>query len=63
MSKKDFERLAAAMRDARERVAAEPCGLLGALDKVIEELAYACSMSNERFDKARFLAACQYGRE
>ena len=63
MSKKHFEALAAAMRDARVRVAAEPCGLLGAVDKVVEEVAAACAASNPRFDKGRFLAACGYGEQ
>lgn len=56
MSKKDFEALAALVRESRKNglFAGEP-----AADSFAEDLADTLSPSNERFDRERFLLACK----
>ena len=62
MTKIDFERLAAAFRENLDTLAAagDTGGVL-ALTRGAEAVAGVCAASNDRFDRARFLAACGIG--
>jgi len=57
MSRKDYVKIAEAVRIARDRVKNEPCGINGAVDKVLEELVRVLNADNERFDAGRFARA------
>lgn len=62
MTKKDYEAIARALKDAREAI--EPdgrafdVGYLTASDNAATALASALAHDSPRFDRARFLRAC-----
>jgi hypothetical protein len=59
MTRKDFEAIAKAVRNATdEAVACEMGDELTGINMVVRHLAIMCAESNERFDKDRFLRAC-----
>jgi len=53
MSRRDFELIAAAIRDGREHFASK-----GAHARFAAEMADALAATNGRFDRARFVGAC-----
>jgi hypothetical protein len=56
MAKKDFEAIAAVIRDVRENVdCSSYSDVSGAIAKRISDV---CAENNERFDRRRFLRAC-----
>jgi hypothetical protein len=55
MSRKDYELIAAAIRDVR---ASHPAYVEGA-DAVAAKLAHALQCREPRFDRSRFIAACR----
>lgn len=60
MTHKDYERIAAEFRNAREVWAPEPDGDLDfAAQDLAERLAAAFAEDNPRFNRDRFLAACR----
>ena len=61
MTRKDFEAIAAAVREMRHdepRERDKLTGHRGAVYKLAEKLADVCAGSNGRFDKGRFLRVC-----
>jgi len=56
MTRKDYELIAAAVRDARDDLAASP-RTSGVVDLVAGHLATALRGTNPRFDSVRFLRA------
>ena len=59
MTRKDYERIAAAVREARECSRGNFEQEIG-VSRVAHRLAYALLNDNERFDTDRFLAACGF---
>lgn len=60
MTRKDYERIAAEFRRAREVWCTEPDGDLDfAAQDLAERLAAAFAEANPRFNRDRFLAACR----
>lgn len=62
MTRKDFELIAAALKEARDQVPQtdtlhHTCELLGH-STAARVLAYALAKTNPRFDRERFLKAC-----
>ena len=64
MTKKDFELIAAALKEARNHWLAAPAIIQTAeafrygLEAAASELAHALASDNSRFDRARFLIDC-----
>jgi hypothetical protein len=54
MSKKDFEAIAAVLREAKANKFESPCDVL---DFIAAGIARHCQEGNPRFDRRRFLAA------
>ena len=64
MSRRDFADLAASLRTAHSEVPTRDLNAAYAhriLDELAENIADLCAKGNERFDRARFLGACQAG--
>ena len=61
MSKKDFQAIAAAIYDYRCEL--YDCGVVShrTLDPLVDKLADEFAQGNPRFDRARFLEACETG--
>lgn len=62
MTRKDFELIAEAIRDARDGAATMPHGdrSYGAF-AAADAIAHALRRTHPRFEKARFMAACGFG--
>lgn len=62
MTKKDFEAIAGAIKDAREALKVGPADPISNVDLVLNGLARTCAKvlatTSPKFDRARFLAAC-----
>lgn len=60
MTRKDFELIAAAIRDSRPHAYGAPHERVETVqfDRTATEVAIALSETNPRFDRGRFLAAC-----
>lgn len=60
MSKKDYETIARVIRVNRRysQVSADAAAVI---DDVARDLSVSLAAANERFDKERFLAACEVG--
>jgi hypothetical protein len=63
MTKKDYEAMAAAVRDARARIinvedASQIDAMLDGTAYAMEHIADVLARDNPRFDRARFLTAC-----
>ena len=63
MSRKDFADLAAALRAAHADINGNQRaqGCHDVIDELALDIASICAKHNERFDRARFLDACQLG--
>lgn len=59
MYQRDFERLAAALLSVKPLISHEAAARLR--DAVISQIGNVCVMSNARFDRDRFVAACDGG--
>ena len=57
MSRKDFELIAAVLREAHDQTDASSTARL-LTDSLAEDFAHALARTNDRFDRARFLRAC-----
>lgn len=57
MTKKDFEKIAGAVKDARDATDGGPA-VSRIFDSLSRTLADTCSKTNPRFDRSKFLAAC-----
>ncbi len=67
MTRKDFEALAEAIRDARNAlIASAPEGSRQEIHRITlsmaTDIAKVCATQNPRFDKARFLTTCGMGQ-
>lgn len=58
MSKKDYEALARVLRTNRRYSKVSP-DAAAVVDDIARDLSVALYADNDRFDKARFLAACE----
>lgn len=62
MTKRHFERLAAALAAARKDCTLSECPITDASFEIIaDQIALACNAGNPRFDYDRFIAACKKG--
>lgn len=58
MTKKDFELVAAAIRESRRLAGSGNLDRQNTIDQTVEELATKFSNENPRFDRERFIKAC-----
>jgi hypothetical protein len=62
MSRKDFQAIARVIYAARTEPTTASGPYLVALDRVAENLAGVFAAANPRFDRARFIKACETGK-
>lgn len=62
MTKKDFQALARALHLAMPLIDAEPYNRKNTWLRCVKYVADVCAASNPRFDRARFIEACETGK-